>query len=414
MKFIREIITGKGDAGPARPRDDAAASREPPRAPVLDLEAFSVPPDAPAPLEPPQSPPAAPRSWARSQNGALLSRNLASAIRQPEKDAAGGDGPGGAALSDAAPAGDLPDDQDQDQDLTGIAVREILAEAPRAPADLPGFRHRQRPGADPAPRLAGVTPLRAPLDDPFQRLERLSHRNPPPAEAPSPFERQRDRRPATEAPQPRARPRTRLAPDLMASMGAPSSPGPSPEPGPDPRPDPIDDAVAMPAPAAGRAARRAGRVKTRLLGFNGGGDANPFDAATGPAATAAPVLCPVGWLVVAAGPGRGHAFALFAGVSQIGRGQDQAVRLDFGDTAISRQNHAAIAYDREQGKFYLGHGGKANLVRLNGRPVLSTEEMATGSRIRIGETTLHFVALCGTGFDWDTNHDDDGDGDATA
>jgi hypothetical protein len=165
----------------------------------------------------------------------------------------------------------------------------------------------------------------------------------------------------------------------------------------------------MPAPAAGRAARRAGRVKTRLLGFNGGDDANPFDAATGPAATAAPVLYPVGWLVVAAGPGRGQSFALFSGVSQIGRGEDQAVRLDFGDTAISRQNHAAIAYDGEQRKFYLGHGGKANLVRLNGKPVLSTEEMTTGSRINIGETTLHFVALCGTGFDWDKNHDDDAD-----
>ena len=88
------------------------------------------------------------------------------------------------------------------------------------------------------------------------------------------------------------------------------------------------------------------------------------------------------------------------GVSQIGRGEDQAVRLDFGDTSISRNNHAAVAYDDEQGKFFLGHGGKSNLVRLNGRPVLSTEEMSNGDEIRIGETTLKFVSLCGENFTW--------------
>ena len=67
-----------------------------------------------------------------------------------------------------------------------------------------------------------------------------------------------------------------------------------------------------------------------------------------------------------------------------------------GDSSIE----AAIAYDDEQGKFFLGHGGKSNLVRLNGMPVLSTEEMNSGDEIRIGETTLKFVALCGEAFTW--------------
>ena len=39
-------------------------------------------------------------------------------------------------------------------------------------------------------------------------------------------------------------------------------------------------------------------------------------------------------------------------------------------------------------------------MRLNGRPVLSTEEMSNGDEIRIGETTLKFVALCGEDFTW--------------
>ena len=86
-----------------------------------------------------------------------------------------------------------------------------------------------------------------------------------------------------------------------------------------------------------------------------------------------------------------------AAVSNIGLG---TVRLDFGDTSISRNNHAAVAFDTEQSKFFLGHGGKSNLVRLNGKPVLSTEEMSNGDQIRIGETTLKFVALCGEEFTW--------------
>ena len=161
----------------------------------------------------------------------------------------------------------------------------------------------------------------------------------------------------------------------------------------------------VPAPAIGRATRRAGRVKTRLLGFNGpqAQTADPFAGTSAPATertNATHTEFPVGWLVVVKGPGRGAAFTLFAGVAQIGRDQEQTVPLDFGDNSISRENHAAIAYDGEQRKFYLGHGGKANLVRRNDRPVLSTEELNSGDLIRIGETTLRFVALCGEGFDW--------------
>jgi len=160
--------------------------------------------------------------------------------------------------------------------------------------------------------------------------------------------------------------------------------------------------IAVPAPAAGRARRQAGRVKTRLLGFSNepGRDSDPF-AAPSAAEPASQTMFPVGWMVVVAGPGRGSAFNLFSGVSQIGRGEGQAVRLDFGDTSISRENHAAVAYDPEQQAFFLGHGGKTNLVRLNNSPVLSTEPLTSGALIRIGETTLRFVGLCGADFDWD-------------
>jgi hypothetical protein len=112
------------------------------------------------------------------------------------------------------------------------------------------------------------------------------------------------------------------------------------------------------------------------------------------------VRFPAGWIVVVEGPGRGAYFAVTNSVSSIGRGLDQSICLNFGDASISRNNHAAIAYDAEQNRFFLGHGNKSNIVRRNGQPVLSTEELMDGDAIRIGKTTLRFVALCGPGFTW--------------
>jgi hypothetical protein len=149
-----------------------------------------------------------------------------------------------------------------------------------------------------------------------------------------------------------------------------------------------------------------GRVKTRLLGFQSQDLAaqDPFarahdtDAA-GEEPTRGPMF-PVGWILVVAGPGRGASFALTRGVARIGRGPDNSVCLDFGDTAISRAAHASIAYDEEARRFFLGAGARSNLVRRNDRPVLATEEIADGDLIRLGKTTLRFVALCGPDFDW--------------
>ena len=168
-----------------------------------------------------------------------------------------------------------------------------------------------------------------------------------------------------------------------------------------------DGYVNVAAAVSGRAGRSAGRVKTRLLGFQTQEDAQEdvFEAAKTASETNKSEF-PVGWIIVISGPGRGSCFTMFTGVSQIGRGEDQAVRLDFGDTSISRNNHAAVAYDDEQGKFFLGHGGKSNLVRLNGKPVLSTEELADGDMVRIGETALKFVALCGEDFTWASTEDE--------
>jgi hypothetical protein len=157
----------------------------------------------------------------------------------------------------------------------------------------------------------------------------------------------------------------------------------------------------VPPPSAGRGLNRSGRVKTRLLGFTADslGMASPFEKAD----SRANDPFPAGWLVVVSGPGRGASFALHDGVSRVGRGEDQTVCLNFGDTSISRENHISIAFDAEQSAFFVGQSGRSNIVRLNNTPLLSTEQIRSGDQIRVGETTLRLVALCGETFSWTTH-----------
>ncbi len=168
---------------------------------------------------------------------------------------------------------------------------------------------------------------------------------------------------------------------------------------------------ALASAAAARSQARSRRTKTRLIGFekSDGDVVDLFNDAPKVVATQRAKF-PVGWIVVAEGPGRGESFALMAGMNPIGRGEDQAIQLDFGDNAISRSNHAAIVYDPDGKEFLLGHGGKSNIVRLNDKPVISNETLKTGDVIRIGETVLRFVALCDKSFNWSngaTGEDED-------
>ncbi|CTQ33162.1 FHA domain-containing protein [Jannaschia rubra] len=178
----------------------------------------------------------------------------------------------------------------------------------------------------------------------------------------------------------------RVAGDVARDRGATLPPGALPLPPCEARPG---------APARSR------RPRTRLLGFDGsGGDApDPFRGAP-PAEAPARARFPVGRLLVVEGPGRGECFVLTQGMSQIGRGHDQTVQLDFGDTAISRSNHAAVVHDGDTRSFLPGHGGKSDIVRLNARPVIANEVLSNGDLIRLGETVLRLVTLCGSDFDW--------------
>lgn len=188
--------------------------------------------------------------------------------------------------------------------------------------------------------------------------------------------------------------------DIATDDNTPAAPAASPAPA---IPTPAAPAAADASEPAMASAPRRRRTKTRLIGFDQGEGqvVDLFGAESQANAEPRSVKFPVGWIAVIGGQGRGEVFALHTGMSQIGRGEDQAIQLDFGDTSISRSNHAAIVYDPEMHKFFLGHGGKSNVVRLNDAPLISNEVLKTGDIIRLGETTLKFVALCDDEFNWE-------------
>ncbi len=163
----------------------------------------------------------------------------------------------------------------------------------------------------------------------------------------------------------------------------------------------VEDAEAdapMPAQQQGRDASGHARPKTRIHGL--GNDAAKAEPAMDGTMDMSDVVPVVGWLVVTAGPGRGASVQLTAGMNAVGRGPDNAAQVDFGDDTISQDAHAFVTYDSETRLFHLSHGGKTNIVRRNDAPVLTAETLDHGDVIRIGDTSLRFVALCGPDFDW--------------
>ena len=111
----------------------------------------------------------------------------------------------------------------------------------------------------------------------------------------------------------------------------------------------------------------------------------------------------VGWLVIVRGPGRGNAVRLGYGWNSIGRDASQRACLDFGDSQISRLNHAKLLYDPRDRKFTLTLGEGTNPTHLRDEVLLGPTQLQNGDRLQMGDTELLFVALCGETFDWQDN-----------
>lgn len=125
---------------------------------------------------------------------------------------------------------------------------------------------------------------------------------------------------------------------------------------------------------------------------------------------------PVAVLIVVDGPGRGNMCPVYYGQNSLGRGVDQRIALNFGDSRISRDTHAFILFDELDRKFFVRDNGKENIVRVNDAPVMTPTELNSRDRITVGETTLLFLPICDQTFDWLSAGDDDpetGPGDKT-
>ncbi len=154
-----------------------------------------------------------------------------------------------------------------------------------------------------------------------------------------------------------------------------------------------------------RAAGRKRRMNARMMGYeNDRGDMTDDEEFSADGR----VMFPVGFILVVKGRGRGAFFPLESGLSTIGRGSDQTVALTFGDKTISRQNHAAIIYDPQDRTFLLSSGGKTNVVRMNGQPVISTTPIRDGDLVSLGNTVLRLAKLCSPTFGWEDLEDEDG------
>lgn len=273
--------------------------------------------------------------------------------------------------------------------------------APRAPApvDLPPIAPRPAPPVyDPPPasldpdatRVASkprLTPPGQPVPRPVAPPVSVQPASVPPAPVP----------PVAAQPipvQPAPRP---VAPQPVSPAPAAQVPPPAyaaPEPAPAPYVPPPPAAPAMEAKHAMAEAMMDKGMAEKPMTME---KAMEKPTAARRPAPADPV---VGWVVVIKGPGRGSSREVYSGRNAIGSDPEQLIPIDFGDPAFARRGHAFIVYDNEAREFFIEDGKQKELVRVNGRLLSETSRMHHGDEIRIGQTTLKFVALCGPEFDW--------------
>ncbi len=107
----------------------------------------------------------------------------------------------------------------------------------------------------------------------------------------------------------------------------------------------------------------------------------------------------VGWLVCTEGTEKGRDYRIHSDNNHIGRSDRMDICIR-GDDTISRENHATISFDTVESIFFLSPGEGRALVRLNGKAMFQTTQLAAYDRIVIGRTELCFIPLCSEQFSW--------------
>ncbi len=108
----------------------------------------------------------------------------------------------------------------------------------------------------------------------------------------------------------------------------------------------------------------------------------------------------VGWLVCLDGPSKGMSFNLHNGWNYIGRDENLDVYIP--DPKVSRARTARIVYEPEGRTFAVAIcEGAQTLVYVNKKPLYNASELNAYDKIRMGDTTLTFIPLCGEKFSWE-------------
>lgn len=108
----------------------------------------------------------------------------------------------------------------------------------------------------------------------------------------------------------------------------------------------------------------------------------------------------VGWLVIIEGSGIGKSFEIFGGINDIGRGVDNTISIDFEDNSIEVIRHFVIIFDYTKQAFLIQKGSNNSKLFLNSKEILFFENLKDEDTIKVGNTTLKFVAFCNEKFNW--------------
>lgn len=108
----------------------------------------------------------------------------------------------------------------------------------------------------------------------------------------------------------------------------------------------------------------------------------------------------VGWLVAIEGSCYGESFQIREGQNSIGRDADNDIVIK-GDKEVSATKHAFVIFDPKGSKFYVRPGEAHGLTYLNDECLLEGKAINDHDLIKLGDTSLMFVPLCGNDFSWD-------------
>lgn len=99
------------------------------------------------------------------------------------------------------------------------------------------------------------------------------------------------------------------------------------------------------------------------------------------------------------GADKGKDFRIWAKNNTVGRSEKMDICIK-GDTTISRENHARLAYDGKHNNFHLIPAENTNNIYLNDEPVYLPTMLKSYDVIELGDSKFVFVPFCNEKFTW--------------